>query len=182
MVAASMFAGFTAGFARMGIGIAASIAGLLFGFWFYGIPAAWIAPYVKSKLMADMFGFFIVLFAFISLGAMISRILSRFFKWTHLSWLDRLLGVGIGFVRGVLLAVAFVTALMAFTPKPAPNWMVDSKLLPYAVDAAHTCAALTPQPIKEAFAESMSEIRKAWEEQIRRKPHKKQPELKKEEN
>ena len=43
------------------------------------------------------------------------------FKWTGLSWLDRLLGGVFGLVRGSVIAVAFVAVLLAFTAKPLPQ-------------------------------------------------------------
>ena len=42
IVGGSVVSGFLAGFARAGVGFAAAVTGILFGFWFYGIPAEWI--------------------------------------------------------------------------------------------------------------------------------------------
>jgi uncharacterized membrane protein required for colicin V production len=78
------------------------------------------------------------------------------------------MGAGFGLVRGGLISVAFVAALMAFTPKPTPNWMVDSVLLPYAVDASDLCAGLAPNALKQAFRDSLSEIRKDWDDQVKK--------------
>ena len=77
-------------------------------------------------------------------GGILGQILSKIFKWTGLSWLDRTLGAGFGLVRGALVVVAIVAVLMAFTPKPIPYWMTGSVLLPYAVEASDWCAALAP--------------------------------------
>jgi len=112
-------------------------------------------------------------------GALIGKILSKLFKWTGLSWLDRLMGAMFGLVRGALVAVAFIAVLLAFIPKPTPNWMVNSTVLPYAIDASNTLAALAPNTIKDAFRESVREIRKIWDEQLREarlKLEKKKPE------
>jgi hypothetical protein len=91
-------------------------------------------------------------------------------------------------VRGALVAVAFIAVLLAFIPKPTPNWMVNSTVLPYAIDASNTLAALAPNTIKDAFRESMREIRNIWDEQLREarlklesKKPKPEPEPKKEE-
>jgi membrane protein required for colicin V production len=179
IVGASIVGGFMAGFARVGIGFIATITGMLCGFWFYGIPADWIHHYVTSRTASNLFGFFIVFFGCVIAGSLIGALLSRLFKWTGLSWLDRLLGGAFGVVRGALIAVAFIAVLMAFTPKPTPNWMVDSKVLPYAIDASNLCAALAPNAIKEAFRESMNDIRKIWDDQLKKKPFKKEPDLRK---
>jgi membrane protein required for colicin V production len=179
VVAASVVAGFLAGFARVGIGFIAAVSGLLFGFWFYGIPAAWLHRYIHSLTISNLLGFFLVFWGFLAVGSLLVKLLARLFKWTGLNWLDRLMGGAFGFVRGGLIAIAFIAVLLAFTPKPLPNWMVDSQVLPYAIDASNLCAALAPKAIKDAFRESMLDIRKAWEDQLKKKPKKKESDLKK---
>ena len=177
IVGASTATAFVAGFARAGIGFIAAICGMIFGFWFYGIPAAWLHQHLSSATLSSVLGFFVV-FCLVQLaGALVGKLLSMILKWTGLSWLDRLMGAGFGFVRGGLISVAFVAVLLAFTPKPLPNYMVDSTLLPYAVDASDVCAALAPRALKDAFRDSLAEIRKTWDEQF-----KKRRELKKVEN
>jgi membrane protein required for colicin V production len=179
VISASVVAGFMAGFARVGIGFIAAITGVLFGFWFYGVPAEWIHKHMHAtETFSNLLGFFAVFTGFIIAGSLIGTVLAKLFKWTGLSWLDRLLGGVFGFVRGSLMAVAFVAVLMAFTPKPLPNWMYDSQVLPYAIGASDLCAALAPNAIKEAFRESMHDIRKAWDDQLKKK--KKKLELKEE--
>lgn len=169
LIAASVATGFVAGFARVGIGFLATVVGLVFGFWFYGIPAATIHKYVSSEALSYIFGFLLVFLGCIAVGGLIAKLLSKLFKWTGLTWLDRLFGGAFGVVRGALIAIVFVAVLMAFVSKPLPNWMVDSKLLPYAVDASDVCASLAPQALKDAFQDSLHEIRKAWQDQLKRK-------------
>jgi membrane protein required for colicin V production len=167
LIGASVVGGFVAGFARSGIGFIATVFGVLCGFWFYGIPAAAVHKYVHSVTASNLIGFFVVFFGLIFVGALIGKLLSKLFKWTGLSWLDRLMGAAFGLVRGALVAVAFIAVLLAFTPKPTPNWMVNSTVLPYAIDASNMLAALAPNVIKEAFRDSVREIRKIWDEQLR---------------
>jgi len=166
-VAASVVGGFVAGFARSGIGFLAAIFGVLCGFWFYGVPAAAIRKYIHSATASNLIGFFVVYLCVVLAGALIGKLLAKLLKWSGLSWLDRLMGAMFGLVRGALVAVAFIAVLLAFTPKPTPNWMVNSTVLPYAIDASNTLAALAPNTIKDAFRESVREIRKIWDEQLR---------------
>ena len=164
LIAGSVAAGFVAGFARVGIGFLATVAGLIFGFWFYGIPAASIHKYMSSETLSNIFAFLLIFLGCIAVGGLIAKLLSSVFKWTGLTWLDRLFGGAFGVIRGALIAIAFVAVLMAFTTKPLPNWMVDSKLLPYAVDASDVCASLAPQALKDAFEDGLREIRRDWNE------------------
>jgi len=168
IVGSSIIAGFAAGFARAGIGFFAAIVGMLFGFWFYGMPAAIIHKYVGSVMLSNLLGFLVVFVFCVAAGGLVGKLLSKLFKWTGLSWLDHILGGGFGFIRGALVAVAFVAVLMAFTPTPPPNWMVGSSALPYVIDASNMLAALAPHALKDAFHESMFEIQTAWNDQVRR--------------
>jgi membrane protein required for colicin V production len=155
------------GFARAAIGFIAVIGGMLFGFWFYGIPAAFFSTFIKSSTIANILGFIAVFFGFQLAGGIIGKILSKVFSWTGLSWIDKAAGGAFGFVRGGLMAVIFVAVLMAFTPKPPPNWMVGSVVLPYALDASDLCASLAPRALKDSFRSMMEDVRGAWNEQVK---------------
>jgi membrane protein required for colicin V production len=185
IILSSIIAGFSAGFARVGIGFCATIAGIIFGFWYYETPAAWIHKTVSSQTVSNVAGFLVILWAVLLVGALVAKVVASLFKMTGLSWLNRLLGAAFGFVRGALIGVAFVAVLLAFAPKPLPNWMVNSVLLPYAIDASDICASIAPAALKDAFREGMQEVRKDWEEELKKAKRKKgerdfQPDDKKE--
>lgn len=168
IVGGSVLFGFLAGFARAGVSFLAAIAGVLFGFWFYGIPADFIHRYVGSQTFSNIAGFLVVFFVCVLMGALIGKLLAKLLKWTGLSWLDRLMGAGFGLVRGVIAAVAFVSILLAFTPKPVPNWMTGSMLLPYAIDASNMVATLAPRGLKNSVRETVAEVHQLWDDQVRK--------------
>jgi len=168
IVGGSVVFGFLAGFARAGVSFVAAILGVLFGFWFYGIPADFIHRYVGSQTFSNIFGFLTVFFVCVLMGALIGKLLAKLLKWTGLSWLDRLMGAGFGLVRGIVAAVAFVSILLAFTPKPVPNWMTGSLLLPYAIDASNMVATLAPRALKNSVRETVAEVHQLWEDQVRK--------------
>ena len=168
IVGGSVVSGFLAGFARAGIGFLAAITGVLFGFWFYGVPATWVHQFVNSVAVSNLVGFLVVFIACVVLGGLIGKLLATLFKWTGLSWLDRLMGAGFGFVRGGLAAVAFVSVLLAFTPRPVPAWMTGSFLLPYAIDTSNILASLAPRALKDPVRDTVREIRQAWDDQVRK--------------
>jgi membrane protein required for colicin V production len=168
IIGLSVAAGVRAGFARVGIGFIGAVLGILAGFWFYGIPAAWVHRYIKSATISNLIGFFLVFYALLLAGALIGKLTSTVFKWTGLSWIDRAMGGLFGLVRGAIITIAFIAVIVAFTPKPMPNWMVGSKVLPYAIGASDLMASLAPNPIKRAFRESVQEIRALWNQQLRK--------------
>jgi len=168
IIGGSVVFGFLAGFARAGVSFLAAIAGVLFGFWFYGIPADFIHRYVGSQTFSNIFGFLVVFFVCVLMGALVGKLLAKLLKWTGLSWLDRMMGAGFGLVRGIIAAVAFVSILLAFTPKPVPNWMTGSMLLPYAIDASNIAATLAPRALKNSVRETVAEVHQLWEDQVRK--------------
>jgi membrane protein required for colicin V production len=175
IIVLSVGTGFAAGFTRVGIGFIASICGLFFGFWYYPVPAAWMRDHWElSGNLCNILGFFAVFLLFVIAGGLVGQLLARLFKWSGLTWLDRLLGGVFGLVRGAFFAVIFVAVIMAFTPKPLPGWMVGSQGLPYVVDASNLCSKLAPTAVKEAFRDSLFEIRKLWEEELEKKKKKRE--------
>lgn len=166
----SVLSGFTAGFARVGIGFIATLLGIFLGFWCYGIAGAYVLDYVSSRAIANLIGFFVIFIGVVLVGAIVGRLLARLFKWIGLSWLDRLLGAGFGLLRGVVIAVALVTVLLAFAPSPPPRSVVDSKLMPYMLDASNILALLTPREVKDAFHDTMDKVKKVWSEHTTASP------------
>jgi membrane protein required for colicin V production len=175
IIGLSVAAGFGAGFARASLGFVAALCGVLFGFWFYGVPGQWIHHYVQSAKLSNLLGFFVVFFAFMLVGGILGKLLTKLFKWTGLSWLNRLMGAGFGLVRGALVSVAFVAVMMAFVPRPPPHWLTSSILLPYAIDASNACVALAPRELKDDVRDAMNDIRKAWDEDVVRSKQKSAP-------
>jgi membrane protein required for colicin V production len=162
LVLVSVIAGFASGLARVVIGLFATILAVILAFWFYGIPAAWFARWFDRGTVASILGFLAVFAGVVALGSLLSWAVSRILKFTGLSVLDRLAGGAFGVVRGAAAVAAVVAILLAFTPKPRPGWIVESRVVPYAVDAAEVFTSLAPYRVRQAFRAGVDEVRKAW--------------------
>lgn len=175
VLVSSAVAGVMAGFARVAVGLAAGILGLVFGFWFYRMPAAWFAEYFQSAAASNVLGFLLIFFAVLLIGGLVARVLAAIFKWAGLSWLDRLLGLAFGFVRGALIAAVLVTVVTAFAPDPPPRWIARSELMPYFSGMSRVLAAIAPHEFREAFDLSINRIKRIWEGQPSPKPNPEPP-------
>jgi membrane protein required for colicin V production len=169
IVAVSVLTSLRKGFSREIIGLVAVVLALLLGFWFYGIPAAYLAPYLSTQGIANFAGFFVVFCFILALGAVAGAVAGRFLKATGLSFFDRLLGAGFGLIRGTLIALALVTGLMAFSQKNAPpEAIVQSKCAPYVTGAADVVAAMAPHELKEGFRKTYAQVKAAWQGAVQR--------------
>lgn len=162
----SMIAGIRRGFARVGVGLAATFIGLILGIWFYGSAGAFLLPYVSSRGVANFLGFLIVFFGVLLAGSLVGWVLSKLLKWAGLGWLDRLLGAAFGLLRGLLIAIALVLALAAFAPKPPPESVVRSRIAPYVIDAARVLAAIAPRELRDGFEASYERVKKVWRDAV----------------
>ena len=167
ILAASVFASFRKGFSREVIGFVAVILALLLGSWFYGTAGALFTPYLSSPAAAHFAGFLVVFCSVLLLGAVISAIVGKFLKITGLSIFDHLLGAGFGLARGVLIAVALILGLMAFSPSGhPPASVVHSRTAPYVVDAARLVASIAPHEVREGFRKSYGQVKLVWEKAV----------------
>jgi membrane protein required for colicin V production len=155
------------GFSREVIGIAAAFIGLICGIWFYGLAGSFLLPYVSSPHIANFIGFFIVFAGCVILGALISAIVQRFMRTVGLSWFDRFLGGAFGLVRGMLIGVAVITALVAFGPAvaadAAPVAVGQSRIAPYIVAGANFLVAMAPRELKDSFQIHYAQLKSYWE-------------------
>lgn len=165
--ALSVGSGMMKGFARIVMGVAASIAGLFFALWFYGLAGSFFEPYVASKGISNFIGFVVILLGLSFLGSLGGRLIQFAAKKAGLGWLDRLLGAGVGFVRALLFAIAFVMILVAFTPKPPAKSVVESRFAPYILDASKLLVAIAPRELRDGFFRSYDEIKARWEKALK---------------
>jgi membrane protein required for colicin V production len=168
MLLSSAITGLRAGLARVVVGLAATVVGLLAGFWCYGLVAAKIAPWVGTPTLANLLGFACIFLAVLLIGSLVASLLSQIFRWIGLSWFNHLLGGVAGLLRGVLVITAIVGAIVAFTPSPPPQFLNESRILPYTSRLATALIDLAPRDLKDAFDEQMKSIRQFWSPKDRR--------------
>jgi membrane protein required for colicin V production len=165
----SVVTSFNAGLTREVVGLISMIAALVLAVWFYGTAGSFLLPYVSSPGVANFCGFLIVFCGVLLLGALLGRVLGKLMKAAGLSFVDRLLGAGFGVVRGLLISIALVLALLAFTPgKSPPNAVVNSRVAPYVIDAARLVAAAAPHELKDGFRKSYEQVKSIWSDALKK--------------
>src|ERR1700761_1979649 len=150
IVVISVISSFRKGLSREIIGLASVLLGLLLGLWFYGTAAIYLQPYFGSPLAAKLAGFFLVFTLVFLAGVFVRFVVGKFLRVTKLSIVDHLLGAGFGAARGLLIAVALLTGIMAFARDGRPpDAVTQSRLAPYVSDGARIFVAIAPHELKE---------------------------------
>ena len=175
IVGASMVTSFKKGLSREIIGLVSVILAILLGVWFYGTAGALFEPHLSSRAAAQFAGFVVVFAGVLLLGAIVSWIVGKFLKVTGLSVFDHVLGAVFGLARGVLIGIALIMGIMAFsTSGRAPASVVESRMAPYIVDASRLIASLAPHELREGFRKTYAQVKSAWgktmEDGIRKLP------------
>ena len=106
VVLASTIQAAASGFFQEAFAIAGLVVGYLLAAWQYARVAVWFENYLKSSEVAEVAGFLTILVAVVLLAGLLGRFARWIVKESGLSFLDRLLGAVLGFLRGCLV-VAF---------------------------------------------------------------------------
>jgi membrane protein required for colicin V production len=158
----SMMRSFGRGFTREIIGLVSAFAAIVLGMWFYGPAGTLVKGYISSDRADHFIGFLIVVFAVLVTGAIVGSIVRRFVKAVGLSFFDRLLGAGFGLIRGALIAIALLTAYIAFGPqgesKAVPSAVVHSQIAPYLMQVSSVFVDAAPMELKRNFREVYADV------------------------
>lgn len=102
------------------------------------ILAAWIGANFSSNLaqmlpidspaVAQASAFGMLFITTLLIGSLVNYSIAKFVKTTGLSSADKVLGVGFGFLRGLMIIVVFVV-VAGMTPIPNQEWWQTSVLL-----------------------------------------------------
>jgi membrane protein required for colicin V production len=166
IVVLSVITSFRKGLTREVVGLAATLVALVMGIWFYSVAGSFVEPYVSSKGLANFCGFLIIFFGVLLAGSAVNFTVGKLLKKGGLKWIDRLLGAAFGLVRGVIVSIALVLAIVAFGPaakgEEVPQSVAGSRLAPYMIEAAHVLSWGAPREMKEAFSKRYEQAKKLW--------------------
>lgn len=168
VIGSSVLAGLAKGFARASFDLVSAIVALICGLWFYRMVGAYVNNFVSSVHLANLIGFSLIFVGIVLAGTLCGKLLDKLLRLAHLSWLNRLLGLAFGLLRGVLVSAVIVLAIMAFSSKPPPRSVARSSVAPYVVGAARAMAAAAPYEVKEGFRKSYEKVKEIWADTLKK--------------
>ena len=164
----SVLEGLKKGFARTALGLAAVIVGLVCGLWFYKSVGALFRTHV-GQTGANVLGFLVIFVGVIVVGALLGALIAKLLKMIYLSWLDRLAGGAFGVLRGALVCAVIVAVMMAFSPKPPPASVANSRIAPYVMGTARILVYAAPHEFSDGFHRSYDKLRDLWDDVTHKK-------------
>ncbi len=142
---------------------ALSMAGLVVGYivaaWQYQRLAVWFMSFLKSELLAEIFGFLIIFFVVLTLFSVAGRIAGKWMKVAGLSGFDRLLGALLGLTKGGLVVAVVLMGLTAFAP--TSQMLEKSELAPYFLVVGRAAIWVAPSDLRARFYEGLDFLHRA---------------------
>ncbi|MFN8008766.1 MAG: CvpA family protein [Terriglobia bacterium] len=167
VLAASMVGSFIRGFARELISLGAVAVGIALACWNYQRLASFFAPFVKTEDIASFCAFVLIFVVTLLVGGIVSHLVRNFIRFVDLQWVDRILGLAFGLLRGCLVSSVLFMVLTTF---PIQIESVEkARFAPYLLVGARMISVATPASIKTKFMEQYQRIQKLWQEEIKKK-------------
>lgn len=139
-----------------------SLAGTVFGYllaaWEYPVVARYLAPYIKSDVVASGAGFLLIFLAVVILAGIAGRIARWATTSIGLRWIDRFLGAVFGFLRGALVVMVMAMAMASFLP--SSQTLAKSSLAQYFLAAGRAAVYAGPGEFKQKFRDGLKMLEK----------------------
>jgi membrane protein required for colicin V production len=157
VLASTIQAGYS-GFFQEAFHLAGLVVGYLVAAWQYQHLAGWFEKYLKSTWLAESAGFLIIFFAVAVAAGVAGRTARWVMKKSGLSFLDRLLGGALGFLRGCLIVAVIAVCMTAFTP--TSRWLAGSEWAPYFQAVGRAAIWVAPAELRARFYQGLDLLRR----------------------
>jgi membrane protein required for colicin V production len=110
-----------------------------------------------AKILSFAILFIIIFIALVLIG----KLLHKFIHAIFLGWLNRLGGIGFGFLRGIIVSGIIILILAITLSEKAPI-LTESKLTPHVMDISKVLLSLVPEDLQRRFMEQEKKLREFW--------------------
>lgn len=121
------------GFVKEAMSLLAWVAAFIIATTFRDPMASLLSPSIESASLRYLGAYGILFVATLVAGALLNSLLSQLVKATGLSALDRILGMGFGLARGVLVVMLISYVLQYLVPLEEESLWRTSTLIPHVL-------------------------------------------------
>ncbi|WP_084273709.1 CvpA family protein [Legionella fairfieldensis] len=127
VIALSVLTGLVRGFVKELIALCVWILAIWAAFKYSQNLDPWLQRFIVDKTARTATAFILMMLAILIVGGIANALLSFILKRSGLSSMDRIFGMGFGFIRGIFL-VALVMVVIKMTSLPHKEYSHESKL------------------------------------------------------
>jgi len=156
----SVLSGASEGLVRGLIGLASLVVGLAVAAAGYHGLGNSLGAWIHSPDVAYGVAFFALFILVVIVGAFISAIAAKLVKEAGIRWLDRLMGLAFGLVRGLIGCAIVIMVMLAFSL--GSNALKNSQLRPVAMGSVRTMVAAMPSDLRQHFEAGLEDIERQF--------------------
>ncbi len=142
-----------------------SIIGVLGGFYaaysYYPMVAKLLSGVIKEPSYLSILSFLIIFCGILIIISILGVVIKYLLNVAFLGWIDRICGVGFGFIKGVLIVTVIFIILTTFLSKGTPL-IKKSILAPHVIWISEQMVGLVSDDMKKDFFTKLDEFKKAW--------------------
>ena len=150
------------------ISILAFILGLIGASRVYKILTPTFQDFGLNEQVSRILSFFLLFVVFFIIIILIGKLIHKFIHAIFLGWLNRLGGMGFGFLRGVIISSIIIIILTITLSEKTPI-LGQSKLTPHIINISKILVSLVPEDLKNRFMEHEKKLREFWEKKFKPK-------------
>jgi membrane protein required for colicin V production len=141
--------------------IIAVLAGFYAAYTYYPPVAGMLSRWMSDVAYRNILGFTLIFCAVFLVISILGVIIKYLLKIAFLGWVDRLCGMGFGFIKGLLIVSILLIMLTAFLPKGTP-FLKKSLLAPYVSTVSEEMSKVVSKDMKRNFDDKLKEFKKVW--------------------
>ncbi|WP_457553165.1 CvpA family protein [Desulfobacula sp.] len=146
------------------IGELSGIIGVMAGFYgaytYYPLIAVYAEGWIETPGIRNLMAFFFLFCAILIIVGLIAVLIRKLLRLVFLGWLDRILGLVFGAVKGIL--IVSVMFIMITTFLPGTSILTRSKLSPYVATVSRAMTVFVSKNTRKDFLKKMEGIQKIW--------------------
>jgi membrane protein required for colicin V production len=143
-----------------------SLTGILVGFFgasaFYREGAESLLYWMPNASHVNLLSFLSIFLGFLFTISILGVIANYLLKIEFLSWVKRILGAGIGIIKGILFVSVLLLTLTTFLPKGAP--IIKNSLLSYYFTfVSEKMSKIVSKDMRHKYVAKIGEYKTSWE-------------------
>ncbi len=162
----SMALAFIRGFTRETLSIGSWIGAIYIAFLGSPFVQPYLIGFISNSWIAEMVSLFLIFLVSLIIFSILGNYIATYLQKTNLSFIDRLLGMIFGSVRGaIIILIGYFTLLVVLPEKDQPEMVTQSQSLPYLKLGVQAITAILPT---NNMPFGLSDIEEVFQEQRER--------------